>query len=279
MAITATQERFAQALVKYLPGLNIGVARAWAKAEVGDYNNLGIMDAPGKPHRYATPEEGAKAAADLINSSSNYAGIRSSLSSTNPNIQASAIATSPWHLGKAGLRRVNGIDPYYARIFKGFGFIITGNPKTAPVSATQDVPTGPSLGAWGDIVSFPVGHKITNDDVSLMLQKLDAAGYFKSNAPGGGDIGRAITEAALRSFVGQEWNKSLQDQIQAKLQGAAVTTGDALDPTKQLPSIFGNIGGRTLLIVGGILLIGAGIWIVVRQDAPPLRIVEGAKAA
>jgi hypothetical protein len=107
-------DRFATALSKKT-GLSFEASRKWAQAEVGGYNNLGIMttNAQGRrvPMQYATPELGATAAAGLINSSSNYAGIRASTGGSTLQ-QLLAIANSPWHEGFKP-----GIDPYYKRIF------------------------------------------------------------------------------------------------------------------------------------------------------------------
>lgn len=295
MALTLAQarERFAQALVSDLPGLNINVARAWAAAEVGTERlSLGTGGANGPS--YPTPEAGAQAAATEIKSNPLYAGIRSSLSSTNPNVQATAIAQSPWHLGAIGLKRAGGTDPYYSRIFSGFGLQIGASPAKAPASPSTDTgtpgnspvvnaqtgfTTGQTLGAWGNIIGFPEGHKITQADVDAMIAKLDAAGYFKSDAPGAGDIGKQITRAILQTTVGKTWNKALQDQLQGQFMSAATTSGNALNPLNTIIPALGIAVGRFFLIIGGVLLIGIGIWIVVRQDAPPLKVLEGGKVA
>lgn len=118
MALSQSQrlDRFAAAL-SAATGLTYAASRKWASAEVGAYNNLGIMDGPGKPHQYATPEEGAAGAAKLINSSPLYAGIRASVASKDTTTELWAIAKSPWHLGPSGLAKAGGVDPYYARIF------------------------------------------------------------------------------------------------------------------------------------------------------------------
>lgn len=112
------KDKFADELAKRT-GLSWNAARAWTQAEVGDSNNLGIMtNVMGQrvPKRFATPEEGAKAAADLINSSPLYAGIRASVGKSDEN-QLRAIASSPWHLGPTGLAKAGGVDSYYSRIF------------------------------------------------------------------------------------------------------------------------------------------------------------------
>lgn len=139
MALSQSQrlDRFAAAL-SAATGLNYDAARLWASAEVGAYNNLGIMDAPGVPHQYATPEEGARGAAQLINSSSLYAGIRASVASHDTHTQLLAIAQSPWHLGQDGLAKAGGTDPYYARIFG----LSTGTTPHKPVGKGYGVTGG-----------------------------------------------------------------------------------------------------------------------------------------
>jgi len=121
-------DRFAAAL-SAATGLTYDAARTWATAEVGINNNLGIMDSPSQPHAFSTPEEGAAAAAKLINTSPLYAGIRSSVSSRDTHTELLAIAQSPWHLGPSGLAKAGGTDPYYAGIFG----LPKSNPPVTPV--------------------------------------------------------------------------------------------------------------------------------------------------
>lgn len=149
-------DRFAAAL-SAATGLTYDASRKWASAEVGVNNNLGIMDGPGKPHAYATPEEGAAGAAKLINSSPLYSGIRASVSSHDTHTQLVAIAQSPWHLGPAGLAKAGGTDPYYARIFG----IAKSNP--APQSTSSGYGGGSSGGGGS---STPPSSSSTFPDTS-----------------------------------------------------------------------------------------------------------------
>lgn len=111
----------------YLPKMRFGVARTWVIAEQGLNNNVfGITNPDGSLKKYPTVRQGVKAMADLIKTSPLYAGIRATLYvGASGNKQATAICRSPWRLGVAGLKRVGGLDPYYARIFRGRGYIIT----------------------------------------------------------------------------------------------------------------------------------------------------------
>ena len=145
----ARLDQFARALAADT-GLSYDAAHAWAQAEVGPLNNLGIMNGS-QPASYATPQQGAAAAADLINSSPYYAGIRASTKGTTDQ-QLVAIAQSPWHLGPTGLAKAGGTDPYYARIFGLDAATITAASQTTPVpeqiSTTKlQVPAQISAGA------------------------------------------------------------------------------------------------------------------------------------
>lgn len=125
MTTGPVQMAFARALAAET-GLSYQASLAWASAEVGGNNNLGIMAGPGQPASFATPAQGAAAAAALINSSPLYAGIRASVGSS-PAAQMDAIARSPWHLGPSGLKAAGGLDPYYARVFSAFGYAGNAN--------------------------------------------------------------------------------------------------------------------------------------------------------
>ncbi len=117
MALTQDQrlQQFATALSKDT-GLTYDASYKWASAEVGPLNNLGIQS-NGGPASYATPQEGAAAAASLINSSPLYAGISATIPSNNTMLQLGAIAQSPWRLGSSGLAKAGGYDPWYAKLF------------------------------------------------------------------------------------------------------------------------------------------------------------------
>lgn len=86
------------ATLSALTGLDPAVVVTWLGAEepwgsvdpTNNYLNLG----PGAT--FATPQQGAAAAAALINSSPEYASIKQAAASGNPTAQISAIEASPW---------------------------------------------------------------------------------------------------------------------------------------------------------------------------------------
>ncbi len=146
-SLTTNQAAFAAALQRDLPGLLPSVAAAWAHAEVGSNNNLGIMLGPNQPASYATPVEGAAAAAALIKTAPQYAGIRASLKSTNPNTQATAIAYSPWQQGYA-----EKYSTYYQRVFAVFGLTVPGS---TPSTTTKYSPSGRPVTGTGTPQNAP----------------------------------------------------------------------------------------------------------------------------
>lgn len=187
---TANQVAFAKALTRELPGLNYTVALAWTTAEVGSNNNLGIMRGPGKPASYATPEQGAAAAAALIRTSPYYSGIMASLAGGSPQQQAMAIAQSPWHLGPTGLRNAGGTDPYYARIFSGFGFTFPSTPGAVTINATlASSPSGTQTLA--DALGLPADQKLS---LSMATDPTTLAKLAKLSGERPGDIGAYLVD-------------------------------------------------------------------------------------
>lgn len=128
-----------------------------------------------------------------------------------------------------------------------------------------------TLGGWDNIVSFPVGHVLTESDIKSIIDKLRAAGYF--NAVGGG-FAELDAYDVLKQFIGKPWNKQTQDEMQAAFMQKA-TDADALG------SIAGSVAGiagalldpghwvRFLgLLVGGALVAYGGVIILRAAGAP-----------
>lgn len=122
----------------------------------------------------------------------------------------------------------------------------SGTTEANPGKAADDVTT-PTLGAWNDIVKFPIGKMITNADVDTMMDALDKAGYFQGdNILGGSKSG---TRAVLMTAVGKQWDKSLQDSLQAQFGAAATSAGDPFGIKSGLQGV-----GDTLVTIGTYLL-------------------------
>jgi murein DD-endopeptidase MepM/ murein hydrolase activator NlpD len=102
-----------------------------------------------------------------------------------------------------------------------------------------------SLGAWGDIVSFPIGHIVTAADVELMMQKLRDAGFFGDpSIPGA--VSEGIVRGILTTAIGQRWDKALQDRLQAQFFAAA---GQAVPDLGGIGDALGSIAGVAATLV------------------------------
>lgn len=260
-----------------LTDLDQSVLKAWVNREKGVNNNVLGLTSGGSLRKFSSQTEAATATAKLINTSPLYAGIRNAANGTREQ-QALAIAQSPWRLGQTGLRKVGGTDPYYLAGFQQAGILgdyskpsggfdtpsaispIPSGGVSTPIDATQ---TSGSLGAFTDIVSFPVGHRITKDDADLIMKKLYEAGYFGKIGDPLSNVANATAALNIRkivdSWIGKEWNKSLQDTAQRQFQQSA-------DEAK--PGINFDIVGAVMflgVILVGIAFIGVGGLIVLRK--------------
>jgi hypothetical protein len=279
-----TQQAFARSL-SYYTGLSYTAALAWTSAEVGGNNNLGIMDAPGKPHVYGTPAQGAQAAAQLINTSPLYAGIRASVGKS-PQEQMDAIARSPWHLGPTGLKNAGGLDPYYARIFSSFGYVKSGGtPASKPAggTATTSVPAdgtpfpitfgNASDSAHPITLSFPTGTPITADFIQSLTNTLlskGAFGGYKDNGdlnPVDNIISTTAAGAfstALQPLIGKTWGPSIQGQMGGNIMDAAGSQPKGPD----IPAV----ATRLVSFVIAVVLILAGLYLYSRGAAQTVRL-------
>lgn len=151
-----------------------------------------------------------------------------------------------------------------------------GEPGAASPGDWQP-PVPASLGAFSDLVSFPVGHVLTAADVDLIMATLDRAHYW--TVPGSNPLTEAqaanVTRDLLRRYIGRAWNKALQDEM----SGAALSAANAANPANGigaaiagLPDAIGTVLRSTGLFLGLIALVLVGLYLVVRGGA------EGAPA-
>lgn len=90
------------------------------------------------------------------------------------------------------------------------------------------------LGAFGDLVSFPVGHTLTQADVDQIMATLESKGWFDVGfGTTGKTVGMNIVRAILEKHIGDVWSKALQDQLQQEFNAAAGLAGTAFNPTAQ----------------------------------------------
>ena len=278
MAYSAVRiDAAARLLQAALPGLHYDVARAWVRAEQGANNNvLGVTYySGGHQHLYTYPTMalGIAAAARLVLTSGHYGGIRQSLKGGSSAQQAAAIVNSPWnghHYSgtnyAGGLRNIAGNLVAFQTPSGGQTPPPSGGGSSdAPGGSTHDSrPPGSDqwLAGWNGIVSFPVGHVITQADVDTIMARLDAAGYFNNDPLG---LGKDATRKLLEGFIGQAWNKDLQDRIQQGGEAAAKAAGD---PFGGVSTAIGGIGDSIVKIATygfALVLIVVGLFIYSRR--------------
>lgn len=168
-----------------------------------------------------------------------------------------AMQNSNWSAGHYGYTKL--VSAFKST--SSFNWSITLRP--AGGSSTDPGPSGGGntkwLDAWGGIVSFPVGHVITVEDVETMMAKLSDAGWFRDYAlefaPGEG-AARDFTRSILMTAVGKEWNKDLQDDLQGRFLGAAAAQDN---PVASFLGQLGTVLGTLVENVGLIIVFGAGV--------------------
>ena len=242
-----------------LTGLDPSVVAVWVSREQGVNNNvLGLTyatDSGRKLYTFQNQTEAAVATASLINTSPLYSSIRNAAKTGTTAQQAYAIATSPWRLGTSDLQKYGGIDPYYYKGFVEAGILGSSSKPSGGVSTPIT-----DLGGWGNLVSFPEGHILTQSDVDNIVNTLWNNGMFgdPSNPATAGTslTAMAVFKKDLASFIGKPWNKDLQNQIQGTVQASATEAGKPLfnfDIPGVLMFLAVVLIGITFIIVGGII--------------------------
>jgi hypothetical protein len=151
--LSPDQARYA-AQVAQRTGLDLDVVVAWIGAESGwgvnkashNYLNIG----PGR--QYQSVDQAAGAAAELVNSSGYYAGIRSAIP-VSPAAQVSAIQASPWDLHHYDGHRLMDV---FRSVAGGDGVRVTGANGVVATPVGFPVPLNPlspilSLPGLGDL--------------------------------------------------------------------------------------------------------------------------------
>lgn len=285
-------------------GLNVFVALAWLWNECQSVNNPtnplniryygthGQIGAGGGQSNgfgvYTDAHAGLDHAAWLINNSANYTGIRSAIKTGNIWAEARAIELSPWAGGHYGGASKPG------NISKKLS-AITGKPIESVAQAADSVSTGSSggtsgggsygsLGAFNNLVSFPIDHVLTTADVQTIMDATTKAGWWDN--PAGGQTAKEIMQGILLQEVGKKWNQDLLIEIQNKVNMAAGLSAqigpNAIAAVGQVvPDVAGAIGGfagtvvKVVTYVLATILIIVGIWLYSKGTGPGLGYEEG----
>lgn len=231
---------------------------------------IGWYRFPGNTRNFVafdSPQSAAKAYIKLLSSTTyRYAPILAAARADKWQAMVTAIITSCWvSCNRHGYGGLNGSFWSVWNTMRGKvdADIASGKISDVPTTGTDDM-----LGAWNDLVKFPVGHILTEADVNTIIDKLDAAGYF--NVAGIFTGGKDKTREILMSHVGEAWTKELQDKLQQEFFGAADAAVDnplqaiatlltsLLDPAKWL-----RIGALVL----GLILVFLGFQSVMSASA------------
>lgn len=231
---------------------------------------------------YPTAISGAQAAGKLLLGAGNdwrgYAPIVAAARRSDPIGFLNALARSAWDAGRYGTK--NGGSNKLLSIYAS----VTGNPTFGSSGGTSG---GGSfndpisrLGGWGNLVSFPTGHILTGADIDTIMAALDKGGFFDPNVNGtiAAGQGRAQTDAILRTFIGQPWNKATQDAMQARFFSAATQAGSLGDAVGAIAGTIGDVARAALdpghwvrflaLFVGAGFVAYGGIVILRSAGAP-----------
>lgn len=232
--------------VSYESGSQILSNNPWNLRPGSDYNTCNKGADSKNFTVFCSWQDGVKASAQRL-SHDDYRGYRpiyNAIQRGDPLGFFSALAKSKWssdHYGGGGK---------FVTAFKsGTNYNRTlsfgsraGSPSAPKPSDKPDSrpPITPDLKAFGDIISYPVGHIITDKDVGDISDKLHDAGYFE---PDYFDVKRIAFEAFLKAnAVGKAWDKPLQDTLAGKASETAGQVGSATDPLG-LVNVANSIAG------------------------------------
>jgi murein DD-endopeptidase MepM/ murein hydrolase activator NlpD len=117
-----------------------------------------------------------------------------------------------------------------------------------------------NLGAWGDQISFPVGHVLTAEDIDSIMQTLKENGWFTGDSILGGS--ETKTREILTSHIGDIWSTNFEQTLQQEFMDAAEA---AVDPITALANIGPQIADTFTwigFILIGVVLIAGGIFLL-----------------
>lgn len=146
------------------------------------------------------------------------------------------------------------------------------NPKAFLEKAGKVTPTQgddwqkPSLGGFNNLVSFPVGHVITANDITSISKKLSDAGWFENSIQ---QI--AFEEFMKQNALGKAWDKSLQDKLAGQAIADAQNIGNAVD----VGGAIGNLGGTLVQVAtfgAAIVLVIVGLFMYQRSSDGGVRV-------
>lgn len=136
---------------------------------------------------------------------------------------------------------------------------------------------GQGLGGFGNLITLPEGHILTNDDIDNMMDAMRDAGWFSKTDPVSGYLGEDAVHRVLQTFIGQPWDKGTQTAMQNSLNTASQTydqnaiLATVLGPFATIAANLTDPGlwVRILALLVGLAAAGYGIVGILRSTASP----------
>lgn len=209
---------------------------------------------------YDSQQAGAEAFKQLINGGGpGYSGIVSAFKTQPDNAGAliSSINRSGWVTG--------GTNSYitHGRNFLAAVYNSLGSNDIDPNKIYNQPSTTPTVKAFGDLISFPEGHVITEDDIHNMSETLDKNHFFDNYVQK-----VAFEEFMKQNALGKAWNKQLEDTLAKQANADATNVGNATNVGPLTVNLFGALTGKAAAIAAilvGVGLVVAGGWLIMKD--------------
>lgn len=132
------------------------------------------------------------------------------------------------------------------------------------------------LGGWGDLVKYPTGTIITPAIIEDIIAKLTADGMLGEGIEGA--ITTDIVRATMTRHIGEPWDKTLQDKLQAEFFADAARAADLGGNKAALDAVTGLIGNltdpgvwvRLLALIAGAGIVAVGSIGLLRATGAPM---------
>jgi hypothetical protein len=209
---------------------------------------------------YATPQEGAQAWTNLVNSNPGYRGIVTALRvQDTPQAFSSAIGHSPWGTSSSGVLSA----VYYMQHFTAD---LSGTPllNGTPYSPNYSVTFGNASNTAQPIVeTFATGTTITQDFISGLAQDLLNKGAFGGTTAQGdfnpvdnavAGTAKGVFIAAMQPLIGMKWGPSVNAPLGGYITQAAQNQPKAPSgpDLTTINSFITNLNSNNFLHIGAI---------------------------
>jgi hypothetical protein len=179
---------------------------------------------------FATPKDGARAVIGLLSIERyRYPAILNAARADNWQAMIEAIAHSCW-VSCSRVGYVSGGNITLYSIWNRMRPLVDADVNSGAIGQIPAT-VEKQLGAFWDLISFPVGHILTKEDVNRIVDVVDKSGKIDG---GFGTTSKAVALELIRGIlmqhVGDAWTKTLQDTLQAKFNQAAGLSADAFVP-------------------------------------------------